>query len=152
MLIWKAHLFSDILILSRKCFFYPKILFYPSQWNKFLSTHHHRLPTKKLGILQTTFYRSSLFFYDNTIFHLLMASKITPKKYWYYFYIFIGIFSIGNKESAPNGYSFACPFILSDIFPNYTIIYEHIHAIVVHSVYLQFSIHFNLWFRVIKQY
>ena len=101
---------------------------------------------KKLGILQTTFYRSSLFFYDNTIFHLLIASKITPKKYWYYFYIFIGIFSIGNKESAPNGYSFACPFILSDIFPNYTIIYEHIHAIVLLSVYLQYSIHFNLWF------
>ena len=76
---------------------------------------------KKLGILQKyIFHRSSLFFYDNTIFHLLIASKITPKKYWYYFYIFIGIFfSIGNKESALNGYSFACPFILSDIFPNY---------------------------------
>ena len=30
-----------------------------------------------------------------------------------------------------------------------TIIYEHIHAIVLLSVYLQFSIHFNLWFGVI---
>ena len=134
--------------------FLPKLFYIHHNQTKFLSTHHNRLPTitKKLGILQKyIFLRSSLFFYDNTIFHLLIASKITPKKYWYYFYIFIGIFSIGNKESAPNGYSFACPFILSDIFPNYTIIYEHIHAIVVHSVYLQFSIHFNLWFCVIKQ-
>ena len=98
--------------------------------------------------------RSSLFFYDNTIFHLLIASKVTPKKYWYYFYIFIGIFfSIGNKESARNGYSFACPFILCPTFSPTPIIYEHIHAIVfLLSVYLQFSIHFNLWFCVIKEW
>ena len=75
---------------------------------------------KKLGILQKyIFHRSSLFFYDNTIFHLLIASKITPKSIDIISIFLSVFFSIGNKESALNGYSFACPFILSDIFPNY---------------------------------
>ena len=67
-----------------------------------------------------------------------------------YFYRYF--FSIGNKESARNGYSFACPFILCPTFSPTPIIYEHIHAIVfLLSVYLQFSIHFNLWFCVIQE-
>lgn len=75
---------------------------------------------KKLGILQKyIFHRSSLFFYDNTIFHLLIASKITPKSIDIISIFLSVFFSIGNKESALNGYSLACPFILSDIFPNY---------------------------------
>ena len=105
---------------------------------------------KKLGILQSTFYQSSLFFYDYTIFHLLIASKIAPKSIDIISIFLSVFFSIGNKESARNGYSFACPFILCPTFSPTPIIYEHIHAIVfLLSVYLQFSIHFNLWFYVI---
>ena len=74
---------------------------------------------KKLGILQSTFYQSSLFFYDYTIFHLLIASKIAPKSIDIISIFLSVFFSIGNKESAVNGYSLACPFILSDIFTNY---------------------------------
>ena len=109
---------------------------------------------KKLGILQKyIFHRSSLFFYDNTIFHLLIASKITPKKYWYYFYIFIGIFF---QSAIKNLHWTVILLRVPSYYPTFsptTIIYEHIHAIVLLlSVYLQFSIHFNLWFGVIEHW
>ena len=113
------HLIQFISI--QQSFLHITIL-YTSQSNKnsVYSSSSFTNNNKKLGILQKyIFHRSSLFFYDNTIFHLLIASKITPKSIDIISIFLSVFFSIGNKESALNGYSFACPFILSDIFPNY---------------------------------
>ena len=129
--------------------FLQKSVLYTSQSNKIsvYSSSSFTNNNKKLGILQKyIFHRSSLFFYDNTIFHLLIASKITPKKYWYYFYIFIGIFF---QSAIKNLQWTAILLRVPSYYPTFsptTIIYEHIHAIVLLSVYLQYSIHFNLWF------
>ena len=101
---------------------------------------------KKLGILQSTFYQSSLFFYDYTIFHLLIASKIAPKSIDI-ISIFLSVFFF--QSAIKNLQWTAILLRVPSYYPTFsptTIIYEHIHAIVLLSVYLQYSIHFNLWF------
>ena len=89
--------------------------------------HHHRLPTKKT-------WHSSKYILPELIIFLWLhnisfidSQQNSPKKYWYYFYIFIGIFF---QSAIKNLQWTAILLRVPSYYPTFsptTIIYEHIH-------------------------
>ena len=109
--------------------------------------HHHRLPTKKT-------WHSSKYILPELIIFLWLhnisfidSQQNNPKKVLILFLYFYRYFF---QSAIKNLHRTVILLRVPSYYPTFsptTIIYEHIHAIVLLlSVYLQYSIHFNLWF------
>ena len=138
---WNVCIANDFFL-----FYWKYCLGFVMKWIVVYSTSSSSLTNKKT-------WHSSKYILPELIIFLWLhnisfidSQQNSPKKYWYYFYIFIGIFF---QSAIKNLQWTAILLRVPSYYPTFsptTIIYEHIHAIVLLSVYLQYSIHFNLWF------